>query len=101
MGKLISMYEDALSTNKNIMPEHTTYLRSKLAGIRRFIYSPRMNQDIKDMFTHLVEKTVLSSYVSYNQIGENSPLEVRNLTERTVLMQSYFIDDVIKAASAY
>lgn len=101
MGKLISMYEDALSTNKNIMPEHITYLRSKLAGIRRFIYSPRMSQDIKDMFTHLVEKTVLSSYVSYNQIGENSPLEVRNLTERTVLMQSYFIDDVIKAASAY
>lgn len=101
MGKLIDMYEDALSTNKNIIPEHITYLRSKLAGIRRFIYSPRMSQDIKNMFTHLVEKTVLSSYVSYNQVGENNPLEVKNLTERTILMQNRFIDDVIEAATAY
>jgi hypothetical protein len=99
--KLIDKYEDALSTNKNILPEHITYLRTKLAGIKRFIYSPKMSQDIKNMFTHLMEKTVLSSYVSYSQIGENSPLEVKNLTERTVLMQSRFIDDVISAASTY
>lgn len=101
MGKLIDMYEDALSTNKNIIPEHITYLRSKLAGIRRFIYSPRMSQDIKNMFTHLVEKTVLSSYVSYNQVGENAAMEVKNLTERTILMQNRFIDEVIDAASLY
>ena len=101
MRKLISLYEEALSTNKNINPEHVTYLRSKLAGIKRFIYSPKMSQDIKNMFTHLMEKTVLSSYVSYTQIGNESPVEVKNLTERTVLMQGRFIEEVIQAASKY
>jgi hypothetical protein len=101
MRKLISLYEEALSTNKNINPEHVTYLRSKLAGIKRFIYSPKMSQDIKNMFTHLMEKTVLSSYVSYTQIGNESPVGVKNLTERTVLMQGRFIEEVIQAASKY
>lgn len=99
VGKLIDLYEQALSTNQSIMPEHITYLRSKLAGIRRFIYGPKMSQDIKNMFTHLMEKTVPSSYVGYVDIG--GKLEMRNLTERTVLMQSKFLDEVIEAASVY
>lgn len=101
MQKLISLYENALSTNKNINPEHVTYLRSKLAGIKRFIYSPKMSSDIKNMFTHLMEKTVLSSYVSYTQTGSENTIEVKNLTERTVLMQSRFIEEVVQAASKY
>lgn len=99
VGKLIDLYEQALSTNQSIMPEHITYLRSKLAGIRRFIYGPKMSQDIKNMFTHLMEKTVPSSYVGYVDIG--GKLEMRNLTERIVLMQSKFLNEVIEAASVY
>ena len=99
--KLLNMYEEALSTNKNINPEHITYLRSKLAGIKRFIYSPKMSEDIKNMFTHLMEKTVLSSYVSYSQTDAKNPMEIKNLTERTVLMQNRFLDEVVEAASTY
>lgn len=101
MVKLLSMYEEALSTNKNITPEHITYLRSKLAGIKRFVYSPKMSKDVKDMFTHLMEKTVLSNYISYTQVDTKVPMEIKNLTERTILMQNRFIDDVISAASTY
>lgn len=99
--KLIDLYEDALRTNNDIMPEHITYLRSKLAGIRRYIYNPKMSQDIKNMFTHLMEKTVVSSYVIYTQPNLKFNMEVHNITERTIYLQKYFIDDVVKSATLY
>lgn len=99
--KLIGLYQEALKTNKNIMPEHITYLKSKLAGIKRFIYNPKMDVNIKNMFTHLMEKTVASSYISYNQVSEKERVEVKNIVERTVYIQGVFLDEVTEAASTY
>lgn len=103
MQKLISKYENALDTNKDISPEHKTYLRSTLRGIKKYVFNPKMRENIKFMFTHLMEKTVLSSYIGYqeNMFDGEKRFGARNMTERPILMQKYFIDDVVTAASTY
>lgn len=100
VSKLISLYEQELSSRKVSNPEHITYLRSKLSAIKRFIYDSKMHEDIKNMFTHLMEKTVLSSYVSYEQ-KDGKNMEVRNLTQRPVKMQREAIVETVKAITQY
>lgn len=99
MRKLLDLFSEALRTSK-IDPEHRTYLYSKLNGIRKFIYDPDMDENIKIMFTHLMDKTVLSSYISYT-INDQGLLENTNITDRPLKLQGSFINDVVNASSEY
>lgn len=100
MSKIIGKYLNALAT-KSVAPEHTTYLQNKLRGIAKFIYSDKMATPIKQMYTHLMNKTVLSSYISYGKDNLTGELTGKNLTDRPVQIQRYFLTDIIKAASTY
>lgn len=67
VSKLISLYEQELSSRKVSNPEHITYLRSKLSAIKRFIYDSKMHEDIKNMFTHLMEKLFFQAMLVMNR----------------------------------
>ena len=85
MSKIIGKYLNALAT-KSVAPEHTTYLQNKLRGIAKFIYSDKMATPIKQMYTHLMNKTVLSSYISYGKDNLTGELTGKNLTDRPCLL---------------
>lgn len=44
----------------------------KLGGIINFLYGENMPQDIKNMFTHLVDKTVACTYIEYGEDYDES-----------------------------
>lgn len=100
VSKIIGKYLNALAA-KSVAPEHVTYLQNKLRGIAKFIYSDKMALPIKQMFTHLMNKTVLSSYISYGKDNLTGDLTGKNLTDRPITIQRYFVMDVVKAASIY
>lgn len=79
---------------------HVTYLTNKLRAIQKFIYGNYISEDLTEMFTHLIEKTVPSSYLEYT-IQDNGKTKLTYLTERYILLQQYFLRDCIKTASNY
>ena len=97
---IIDKYLQALN-NKSLPTEHITYLQNKLRGIQRFIYSDNMSTPIKQMFTNLMFKTVLSSYISYSSDPISGNLTGRNLTDRPISIERFGIVDVVRAASTY
>ena len=100
MNIVINKYLQVLNS-KALPPEHITYLQNKLRGIQKFIYSDNMAPQIKQMFTNLMSKTVLSSYISYSTDPISNNLTSKNLTDRPVSIERFGIVDVVKAASNY
>jgi hypothetical protein len=100
MNIVINKYLQALNS-KALPPEHITYLQNKLRGIQKFVYSDNMAPQIKQMFTNLMSKTVLSSYISYSTDPISNNLTSKNLTDRPVSIERFGIVDVVKAASNY
>lgn len=104
-GAILQTYLSKLMSGNIKDPRFTTTNVDHLRGIIKYLYSPKMSDGIKQMFTHLMEKTVNSSYRTYsiNTIKSNSQKEVvtKNLTERPVQVQRMFLEDVILGTSAY
>jgi hypothetical protein len=97
-GKIIDLYLNAVGNNE-IKNAHLTYLTNKLRGIKHFIYDGRIPEELSVVFTHLVEKTVPSSYVQYDIMGNDAA--IKYLTERHILLQKTFLEECIDTAAEY
>lgn len=101
MLMLLNKYRSYLNAYKIKNPEHVTYLIEKLNGIIRFIYNKNMPDNIKIMFSHLVDKTVVSSYISYALDDETGALQMKNLVDRPVMLHQKFINEILEAVPLY
>lgn len=97
-GKIIGMYLDSVK-GKKVKDAHITYLTNKLRGIKHFIYGNKIPDELKIVFTHLVEKTVPSSYIQYDIVGTDAT--VKYLTERSILLQRTFLNECVDTAAEY
>ena len=99
MKTVIESYIDYLKNSSSGYAPHKTYLLGKLRGIASYVFASGMPKHFKAMFTHMMMKTVPSSYVSY-VFNENDGNKVSYITERPVLLQRNFLSDTVDGSAA-
>ena len=101
MAEILSDYITALEQHATgaagIEGSHLTYMLGKLRGIRDYIYSAGMNEDVQNMFTAMFYKNIPIKYRSY-QVDQGR-LKGRNLSEQYVNNQLMRIYDTVQAAA--
>ena len=101
MQFIIDKYIESLD---RIPDEYKISNLSKLRGIAKYIFAETMDEDIKAMFIHIMNKTVPATYVSYTATEDKDgriELAVSDLSERPIKMQNFFVHEVINAASMF
>lgn len=93
MLNVIDTYLNYISNNDAFNSSHYSFLENKLRGIRKFIYSSDMQEDIKNMFTRMFFETVPISYMSYGNY--NGRFAGVTLSERWINNQNYHVQNVI------
>lgn len=101
MQKVISAFITYLENTKSQgYAPHKTYLLGKLRGISKYVFARNMPTHFKAMFTHMMMKTVPSSYVSY-VFNEKDGNKTSYITERPVMLQRNFLSDTVNGAAAW
>ena len=94
MIKVIDAYLEYITHSGDAFnTSHHSFLENKLRGIRKYIYSSNMQDDIRNMFTRMFFETVPISYMSYGMY--NGRFSGVTLSERWINNQNYNIQNVL------
>ena len=99
MHSIIKAFIKYLTESENVNTSHVTYLVDKLRGLQKYLFSGRVPEHFRQMFTHMMLKTVPSAYVSYVISDESS--KVQHITERPIMLQQKFLNDAVLGNTVY
>ena len=99
MQSIITAFIKYLTESENVNTSHVTYLVDKLRGLQKYLFSERVPEHFRQMFTHMMLKTVPSAYVSYVMSDESS--KVQHITERPIMLQQKFLNDAVLGNTVY
>jgi hypothetical protein len=107
LAKIIDAYIDYLKTPKaqrgnvsSYYESHRTYLIGKLEGIKKCIFSPKMDKELRDIFNNMFFKNIQMSYVAYGFDEQKSDFAGKDLKSSIINTQLYALSGAI-ASSVY
>ena len=107
LAKIIDAYIDYLKAPKSqrgnvssYYESHRTYLIGKLEGIKRCIFSPKMDKELRDTFNNMFFKNIQMSYVAYGFDEQKNDFAGKDLKGSIINTQLYALSGAI-ASSVY